>query len=55
MADDSTDASNIEQLKFAYVRWTGRLSVREEYIGLMPVAQTNADTIVFASKMCWCV
>ena len=45
MADESTDASNIEQLVIPI--WVDmEMTVCEEYIGLMPVAQTNADTIV---------
>ena len=46
MADESTDASNIEQLVIC-IRWLDKeMTVCEEYIGLMTVAQTNADTIV---------
>ena len=46
MADESTDVSNIEQLVIC-IRWMDKeMTVCEEYIGLVPVAQTNADTIV---------
>ena len=46
MADESTDASNIEQLVIS-IRWVDKeMTVCEEYIGLMPVTQINADTIV---------
>ena len=31
------------------------MTVCKEYIGLMPVAQVNADTMLFASMMCCCV
>ena len=45
MADETSDASNIEQLVICI--WVDKeMIVCEEYIGLMPVAQTNADTIV---------
>ena len=51
MADESTDVSNIEQLIIC-MRWVDKeKTVRcEEYIGLMPVAQTNAYTIVVCIK-----
>ena len=46
MADESTDASNIEQLVLC-IHWVDKeMTVCEEYIGQMPVAQINADTIV---------
>ena len=46
MADGSIDASNIEQLVIC-IRWVDKeMTVCEDYIGLMPVAQTNADTFV---------
>ena len=46
MADDSPDASNIEQLVIC-IRWVDKeMIVCEEYIGLMAVAQTNAGKIV---------
>ena len=45
MADESTDASNIEQLVICMC-WVGEeMTVCEEYIGLMPVTRTNANTI----------
>ena len=44
------DANNIEQLVIC-TRWEDKeMTVCEEYIGLMPVAQTNADTIVVCIK-----
>ena len=47
MADETSDASNIEQLVICI--WVDKeMLIYEEYIGLMPVAQTNADTILFA-------
>ena len=50
MADESTDASNIEQLVIC-IHWVDKeMTVCEEYIGLMPVAQTDADTIVVCIK-----
>ena len=49
MADESTDASNIEQLVICMC-WVDKMMVHKEYIGLMPVAQTNADTIVVCIK-----
>ena len=46
MADESTDVSTIEQLVIC-IHWVDKeMTVREEYISLMPVTQTNADTIV---------
>ena len=50
MADESIDASNIEQLVIC-IRWVDKeMRVHDNYIGLMPVAQTNADTIVSCNK-----
>ena len=50
MADGSTDTNNIEQLVIC-IHWMDKeMTVCEEYIGLMPVAQTNADTIVICIK-----
>ena len=50
MADESIDASNIEQLVIC-IHWVDReMTVHDDYIGLMPVAQTNADTIVSCNK-----
>ena len=50
MADESTNASNIEQLVIC-IYWVDKeMRVCEEYIGLMPVSQTNADTIVICIK-----
>ena len=45
MADECTDASNIEQLIIC-IHWVDNMTVCKEYIGLMPLAPTNADTIV---------
>ena len=50
MADESTDAGNIEQLVI-YIRWMDKeMTVCDKFIGLMPVTQTNADTIVVCIK-----
>ena len=50
MADESTHGSSIEQLVI-YIRWEDKgMTVCEEYIGLMPVAQRNADTVVVRIK-----
>ena len=46
MADESTDVSNIEHLVICICWVDKEMIVCEEYIGLMPVAQTNADLIV---------
>ena len=48
MADESTDPSNNEQLVIC-ICWVNQ-AVCEKYISLMPVAQTNADTIVVCIK-----
>ena len=48
MADDSTDASNIEQLVICIHWWTRREYARN--ILVMPVTKTNADTIVVCIK-----
>ena len=50
MADESTDASNIEQLVICICWVDKEMTVCKEYIGLMPVAQTNADTVVICIK-----
>ena len=45
MADESTNVSNIKHLVI-YINWVdNEMRVCVEYIGMMPVAQTNADTI----------
>ena len=50
MADESTDASNIEQPVIC-IHWVdNKMKVCEKYTGLTPVAQTNADTIVVCIK-----
>ena len=50
MADESTKARNNEQLVI-YIHWVDKeRKVCQEYIGLMPVAQTNADTTVACIK-----
>ena len=42
----SPDRATFEKLVIC-IRWVDKeITVCEEYIGLMPVAQTNADTIV---------
>ena len=50
MADESTDASNIEQLVICICWVDKEMTVCEEYIGLMPVTQINADIIVVYIK-----
>ncbi len=50
MADENTDASNNEVFHIC-IHWVDmKMTVSEEYIGLMPVSQTNADTIVICIK-----
>ena len=50
ITEESTDASNIEQLLMC-ICWVDKEMVAcEEYIGQMPVTQTNADTIVVCIK-----
>ena len=50
MADESTDASKIERLIIC-IHWVDKeMRVCEEYIGLMPVTQTNANTSVICIK-----
>ena len=48
MADETTDASNIEPCNLHVLG--DKMMVHKEYNGLMPVAQTNADTIVVCIK-----
>ena len=49
-ADESIDASNIEQLVIC-IHWVDKeMTVHDDHIVLMPVAQTNADTIVSCNK-----
>ena len=50
MADESYDASNIEQLVICIHRVDKEMTVCEKYIGLLPVSKTNADTIVICIK-----
>ena len=50
VADERTDVSNIEQLIICICWVDKEMTVCEECIGLMPVAQTNADTIVISIK-----
>ena len=46
MADESTDASKIVQ-RVICICWVDKeMTVYDEYIGLMLVTQTSADTIV---------
>ena len=50
MADESTDVRNMEQLVIC-IRWMdNEMTLCEEYVGLMPVTKTNADTIVVCIK-----
>ena len=49
MADESTVQATLNSLKFAYLGGLGNESM-QEYIGLMPDAQTNADRIVVCIK-----
>ena len=49
-ADESIDASNIEQLVIC-IHWVDKeMTVHDNYICLMPVAQTNAATTVSCNK-----
>lgn len=42
MADETIDASNTEQLVIC-IRWVDKeMTVNESYVGVMPIAQTNA-------------
>ena len=50
MADESTDVSNIEQLVICICWLDKEREVCEEYIVLMAVSHTNADTIVICIK-----
>ena len=50
MADESIDASNIEQLVICIHLVDKMMTACEEYIGLVPVTQTNADIIVVCTK-----
>ena len=50
MADESIDASNIEQLVIGICWVDKEMAVCEEYIGVMPVTQTNGGTIVICIK-----
>ena len=50
MADERTDASNIEQLVIGKHWVDKKVMVCEEYIGLMPVAQTMQIQLSFVSK-----
>ena len=49
MADESTDASNIVELVIC-IRWVVKEMTVCGEICLMPVAQTNGDTIVIGIK-----
>ena len=47
---ESTHTSSIEQLVI-FIRWEDKeMTVCEEYIGLMPVAKRNTDTVVVRIK-----
>lgn len=51
MADETADVSNVEQLVFC-CRWVDdNLEAHEEFIGLHPVPNTKADTIVCVLKV----
>ena len=51
MADETADVSNTEQLVIC-LRWVDDdLQAHEEYIGMTPVADTKADTIVREIKV----
>lgn len=46
MADETADVSNIEQLVICF-RWVeDNLTIYEDFIGMHPMAQTNAESIV---------
>ncbi|KAL5487067.1 hypothetical protein EMCRGX_G019626 [Ephydatia muelleri] len=50
MADETTDAANIEQVVI-YLRWVSEtLAVHEDFIGLYELASTGAETIYFTIK-----
>ena len=50
VADEGTDESIIKQLVICICLEDKEMTVCEEYISLMPVAQTNADIIVVSIK-----
>ena len=50
MADESTNASNIEHIVICIHWMDKKMTVCEEYIGLVPVDQTDADSIVICIK-----
>ena len=55
MANESTDASNIEQLVIC-IHWVDKeMRVCKEYIDLMPSLRQTPIQLSFASKMCCCV
>ena len=50
MADEMADVSKIEQLVFC-IRWVdNNLEAHEEFIGLHPIPNTEADTLVNVIK-----
>ena len=51
MADETTDVSNTEQLVIR-IRWVDDdLNIHEDFIGLHPLAQADAGTIVKGIKV----
>ena len=51
MADETADVENIEQLVIC-IRWVDeQLNARKEFIGLHPIPDTTANTIVSVLKV----
>ena len=51
MTDETADVSNTEQLVICF-RWVDdNLSIHEDFIGLHPMARTDADSIVQVLKV----
>ena len=51
MADETADVANIEQLVIS-IRWVDeQLNAHEEFIGLHPIPDTTANTIVSLLKV----
>ena len=51
MADETADMSNTEQLVI-WIRWVNDdLNIHEDFIGLHPLAQADAETIVKVIKV----
>ena len=51
MADETADVANIEQLVIC-IRWVDeQLNAHEEFIGLHPIPDTTANTVVSVIKV----